>query len=403
FAVLSTFWENSRPTEIDPLLLAGRIGGDGAQAFIADLLNGAIKLEPDAFCRRISELQRNSIAAQIRKKLRAQENLPDFDLTEIRPLLDELDNLNVLDEPKEPLSLILSNVEAKQVPWLWPNFIPLGRATLISGDPGSAKTWFCLDLASRLSRGLPWPDGSLGSAPAQTFYCTVEDDLHDTIRPRVDSLGGDPGQIIAFNSEQPLHLNLSQPDGLRRLETEIGRIGNVRLVVIDPIIDFSGDVTASFPGHPVILQTDLALEAGEEEIKGILYDQKFLARSSCLPSGVGWMLAEHYSISCPERDLGSDAARKEYHEPAVFRSPTNPSGGRAEYWLTILPVSADEREMALGFKYLGFGEVLFDQNVKVAFDKITVVGFPQYGGEGKRPEPRGTVCILVVLFQKQGA
>ncbi len=161
-----------------------------------------------------------------------------------------------------------------------------------------------------------------------------------------------------------------------------------------------GDVTAGFPGHPVILQTDLTLEANEEQIKGILYDQKFLPRSSCLPSGVGWLLAEHYSISCAERDWHTDAGRKEYHEQEIAPSSANHLIGRAEYWLTISPVSADDREAIINLKYLGFGNVLFDQNVNVPLDKIAVVGFPQHNGDVKRPTPRGTVCILVVHVQR---
>lgn len=148
-----------------------------------------------------------------------------------------------LPQDVSPLSLLLSEVESKDVPWLWKDFIPLGRATLISGDPGSAKTWLCLDLASRLSRGADWPDGCPGShTPAQTYYITVEDDLNDTIRPRVDFLGGDVTLIAAFNPENPIHLDLSTADGLKRFENEIIRLGNVRLVVVDPIIDFSGKV-----------------------------------------------------------------------------------------------------------------------------------------------------------------
>lgn len=144
--------------------------------------------------------------------------------------------------PSAPLSRVLSDVEAKAVPWLWPDFIPLGRASLICGDPGSAKTFYCLDLASRLSRGLTWADGSPGIGPARTVYLTVEDDANDTVRPRVDSLGGDPAMISVYNADQPLHLDLSSAAGLKRLEDEIVRLGNVRLVVVDPIIDFSGDV-----------------------------------------------------------------------------------------------------------------------------------------------------------------
>jgi hypothetical protein len=141
-----------------------------------------------------------------------------------------------------PTSILLSNVEPREVPWLWPNYLPIGRATLISGDPGSAKTWFCLNLAARLSRGLSWPDGTPGGQLGKTYYMTVEDDPHDTIRPRIETLGGDASQIAIFNSEHPIHLDLSTPDGLQRLESEISTIGDIRLVCIDPIIDFSGAV-----------------------------------------------------------------------------------------------------------------------------------------------------------------
>ena len=48
--------------------------------------------------------------------------------------------------------------------------------------------------------------------------------------------------IAAYNAEHPLHLDLSSQGGLKRLENEIVRLGNVRLVVVDPIVDFSGKV-----------------------------------------------------------------------------------------------------------------------------------------------------------------
>ncbi len=163
-----------------------------------------------------------------------------------------------------------------------------------------------------------------------------------------------------------------------------------------------GDVSAGFPGHPVVLQTDLEPEAGEEEIKGILSDKKVQPLSSYLPSGVRWTLAERYSISCPERDLGTNAGRKEYHETEGVRSTASPFEGRAEYWLTISPVSADDLEATLSLKYRGFGKVLFDQDVKVTLNKIAIVGFPQYGGDDKKPGPRGTVCILILQVQREG-
>lgn len=169
-----------------------------------------------------------------------------------------------------PLSLRLSEVEARNVPWLWRDFIPLGRATLISGDPGSAKTWFCLDLTCRLSRGLPWPDESLGIGPAQTIYLTVEDDIHDTIRPRVDSLGGDASMIFAYNSDHPLHLDLNSPEGLKRLEDEVIRLENVKLVIVDPIVDFSGDVNPNTTEEVRALLTPLVRLAAKHSFALVL-------------------------------------------------------------------------------------------------------------------------------------
>ena len=227
-----------------PISLVAIMEGESTNGLV-DYLSGitarVFPIKPEEFRRRVLK----EAAEDVKKRMQslAATAYPDSD--ELIALVEEFRRLQLeveSDGPEsKPTSLILSDVEAKRVPWLWQDFIPLGRATLISGDPGSAKTWFCLDLAARLSKGYDWPDGSPGIGPARTYYLTVEDDLHDTIRPRIDSLGGDPAMIAVFNSEHPLHLDLNKPEGLRRLENELVRLGNIRLVVIDPIIDFSGD------------------------------------------------------------------------------------------------------------------------------------------------------------------
>ena len=54
----------------------------------------------------------------------------------------------------------MSNVQAEEVKWLWAGRIPLGRITLIVGRPGVGKSFLTAELAARVSRGEPWPDGS---------------------------------------------------------------------------------------------------------------------------------------------------------------------------------------------------------------------------------------------------
>lgn len=247
FAAVSSWLADGLPGPIPSEDLQRRSGlrEDQVRAFY----DGSIPVRVEVFSHKVRCLLQNRLIARQEQllgqlsalRVKTGENDPDLH-GEIIRLETEIAALEPGQDEAEPLSLTLSGVEPRVVPWLWPDFIPLGRATLISGDPGSAKTWFCLDLASRLSRGLPWSDGSPGIGPAKTLYLTIEDDMHDTVRPRIDSLGGDPSMIAVYNSEQLLHLDLSSPGGLKRLEIEIVRLGDVRLVVVDPIIDFSGDV-----------------------------------------------------------------------------------------------------------------------------------------------------------------
>lgn len=250
FEAASRQWEEERVEPLNELLLAERTKIPVSE--ITELTVGIYKTTPDNFRLLVRELRGKSLSGRLwgllkpeleqNLKTGAWEWAPEK-VAEARAIMDELEGLkNHNGNGSLPTTILLSDVKAQAVPWLWRNYIPRGRGTLFSGDPGSAKTWFLLSLASRLSRGLPWPDGSPGSGPASTYYMSVEDDARDTIRPRVDSLGGDPSRIAIYNSETPLHIDLSTEAGRQRIEREIVNVGNVQLVVIDPIADFSGDV-----------------------------------------------------------------------------------------------------------------------------------------------------------------
>jgi len=58
----------------------------------------------------------------------------------------------------------LRTVDEKAVRWLWPGRVPLGKVTLIVGDPGRGKSLLALDMAARVTRGAAWPDQAVGSA-----------------------------------------------------------------------------------------------------------------------------------------------------------------------------------------------------------------------------------------------
>ncbi len=69
---------------------------------------------------------------------------------------------------------------------------------MLDGDPGTGKSFVTIDLACRLSRGRPMPEGTGTAPPATVLLMNAEDDARDTIRPRVLAADGDPDRVRVF-------------------------------------------------------------------------------------------------------------------------------------------------------------------------------------------------------------
>ena len=55
-----------------------------------------------------------------------------------------------------PLEVVkASEIEPKEVKWLWYPYIPFGKVTLLQGDPGDGKSKLMLSIAALLSKGEP--------------------------------------------------------------------------------------------------------------------------------------------------------------------------------------------------------------------------------------------------------
>lgn len=65
---------------------------------------------------------------------------------------------------------IAADAPLKRLYWLWPGRIPMGRLTLLVGDPGLGKTLLAADLAARVSANVPWPDDP-PFTPSPVQYC----------------------------------------------------------------------------------------------------------------------------------------------------------------------------------------------------------------------------------------
>jgi len=137
-------------------------------------------------------------------------------------------------------------IREEEVRWLWPGRIPLGKLTVLDGDPGLGKSLISLDLAARVSQRGVMPDGAVG-VNGCVLICSAEDDSADTIVPRLRHAGADLARV-------KLMATLPDGDGSRRdlfvpedaVSLEQAIIAHqVIFVVVDPLMAFLGEEVRS--------------------------------------------------------------------------------------------------------------------------------------------------------------
>jgi putative DNA primase/helicase len=147
----------------------------------------------------------------------------------------------------ESIITYFKEIEPKKTEWLWPERIPLGTLTFIVGEPNRGKTFLTMFIAARVSTGSFWPDRIKEKQEAgSVIILTAEDDLNRAVRVRLEAAGADLSRvatismdIIKGDEKQRLDIfNLTHY--LEVLEQAIAKMGNVRLVIIDPITAYMG-------------------------------------------------------------------------------------------------------------------------------------------------------------------
>lgn len=147
------------------------------------------------------------------------------------------------DDPDElragPVLRCFADIEPTEVRWLWPNWIPLGRCTVMTGAPGGGKSMLTIEIAACVTTGRAFPDGSR-CEPGSVILVSAEDDAADTIRPRLDAAGADVRRVqhmtsIRVAKRDKVSERVFTLADLAELEECLKRFPNCRVVVIDPI------------------------------------------------------------------------------------------------------------------------------------------------------------------------
>lgn len=140
---------------------------------------------------------------------------------------------------------IVQDVAAARIDWVWPSRLAARKLTLVAGDPGMGKSQMTIDVVARISTGAMWPDGC-GAAPSgSTIILSAEDSVSDTLRPRLEAAGADLTRVHVLRAtidRNGARRTFSLQGDLGLLGEKVKALGDVRLVVVDPITSYMGKV-----------------------------------------------------------------------------------------------------------------------------------------------------------------
>jgi hypothetical protein len=130
--------------------------------------------------------------------------------------------------------------------WLWEGRLSLNQLTHFAGESSEGKSPVTLDLVARVTTGADWPDGTKNTVGVRSaIIMASEDDWADTIIPRLKLAGADLSKVFRFVStiskdDSTVDVSTKLDTDLEELKKRIIELGDVGLVVIDPITNYLG-------------------------------------------------------------------------------------------------------------------------------------------------------------------
>ena len=211
-------------------------------------------------------------------------NRTDFELA-IKSAVSDAARLSKKEQNKSVICL--ADIEASEVEWLWKPYIPKGKITLLSADPGTGKTFFCLYLASVISKG-----GNFFNEPfamhrqaGKVIYQTAEDGISDTILPRLKPMQPNLNNILIINETKK---QLSFED---KIIEETMQKYNPDLMIFDPLQAYLGakvDMHRANEVRPILSKIEKLAEKYSCAVILIMHLSK-QSQSSALYRGLGSM------------------------------------------------------------------------------------------------------------------
>ena len=147
----------------------------------------------------------------------------------------------------------LADLQPQPVEWLWQHRLAAGTLAMISGEPGSGKTWVALAIAAALTRGRD-PFSGEKLKPATVLYASAEHAAAQVIQPRFAGLRGEPARLVFLRRAASASSTSSPDSALRDLDHAL-RKTQAQLVILDPwdsLLGLEADRDHAAQTHPLL-------------------------------------------------------------------------------------------------------------------------------------------------------
>jgi putative DNA primase/helicase len=176
------------------------------------------------------------------------------------------------------------SITPRQMEWVWKDWLPKGKLSLLVGAPKTGKTLLAIDLAATITSGGKFPDGTRADKSTVIFW-TAEDDLDDTIVPRFKAAGGDLANVrfidhtVSSGRGQPFNPSQDMPllmDAIHRMEKPPA------LLIIDPVVSVTQDMNNALQVRMSLLPVVEMAQAHGMAVLGITHFRKSSGESGSI-------------------------------------------------------------------------------------------------------------------------
>ena len=134
----------------------------------------------------------------------------------------------------------------RAVRWFWTNRFAVGKLGLIGGLPDRGKGLIAAFMIGKATRAGAWPCNEGRAILGRVLLLTAEDDIEDTIIPRLVAAGADLDHVEIVkmvrqaDADDNAKRMFSLVADLPLLRQKIDEIGHVVLIIIDPMSAYLG-------------------------------------------------------------------------------------------------------------------------------------------------------------------